>query len=155
MSQVLQCTQFEGFRLMCLPLAASRRPPSRTRWPGRSSGRTAEFLHAAGVADVGVVDDQVRGLVFLVLGAGVIEVGELVEGQLAVAFGGTEQMRFGAAVGGQVGELASWLVPGVSRDSVAQAASAGDLLQAGVEHARATSRARIPDGSCALSTVPA
>src|SRR6516225_4801980 len=42
--------------------------------------RTAVFLRAAGVADVGVGDDQVRRLVFLVLGAGVVEVGELVEG---------------------------------------------------------------------------
>ena len=47
--------------------------------------RAAEFFHAARVADVGVVNDQVRGLVFFVLRAGVVEVGELVEGQLAVA----------------------------------------------------------------------
>src|ERR1022692_3213021 len=51
---------------------------------------TAEFLHAARVANTRVVDNQVRGLVFFVLGAGVVEVGELVEGKFAVALGGAE-----------------------------------------------------------------
>src|SRR6266404_5037532 len=36
--------------------------------------RVAEFFYAARIADVGVVNDQVRGLVLFVLGAGVIEV---------------------------------------------------------------------------------
>ena len=57
------------------------------------------------------------GLVLFVLGAGVIEIGELVEGELAVAFGGAEQVGFGAAVGGQFGELVHVLVAGVRRDS--------------------------------------
>lgn len=34
---------------------------------------------AARVADVGVVNDQMNGLIFFVLGAGMIDVGELVE----------------------------------------------------------------------------
>ena len=41
-----------------------------------------------------------RRLIFFVFGAGVVEVGELVDGELAVAFGRPEQVRFGAAVGG-------------------------------------------------------
>ena len=47
----------------------------------------AVFLHAARVADVGVVNHQVRGLIFFVAGAGVVEVGQLVEGQFFVALG--------------------------------------------------------------------
>ena len=79
--------------------------------------RVAEFFHAARVADIGVVNDQVRGLVFFVLGAGVVEVGELVEGQLAIAFRRTEQVGFVAAVRGQFGELLQPLVSQRSRDS--------------------------------------
>src|ERR1700722_3451004 len=48
----------------------------------------AEFFHAARVANICVVNDQVRGLVFFVLGARVVEVGELIESKLAVTFGG-------------------------------------------------------------------
>src|SRR5215467_10787625 len=47
----------------------------------------AELGHATGVADVGIGDDQVRRLVFLVFGAGVVKIGQLVKGLLAVAFG--------------------------------------------------------------------
>ena len=42
--------------------------------------RAAEFFYAARVANVGVVNDQVRGLVLFMLGAGMIEIGELVKG---------------------------------------------------------------------------
>jgi len=42
-----------------------------------------------------------RWLVFFVLGAGVVEVGELVEGKLAVTFGIAEEMLFRAAVDGE------------------------------------------------------
>ena len=44
----------------------------------------AELDGAAVVADVGVVDQQVRRLVFLVLGRRVKDVGEPVEGELAI-----------------------------------------------------------------------
>ncbi len=54
----------------------------------------AEFFHAFRVADVGVVDDQVRRLVFFMLRAGVVEVGEFVEREFAVALGGAQHMRF-------------------------------------------------------------
>ncbi len=52
--------------------------------------RVAIFFHAAGVANICVVNDQVRGLILFVLGAGVVEVGEFVESKFAVAFGGAE-----------------------------------------------------------------
>ena len=58
-----------------------------------------------------------RRLIFFVLGAGVIEVGEFVESKFAVAFGRAEQMRFRAAIGGQVGELLHVLVARHARDS--------------------------------------
>src|SRR5271165_6819816 len=48
--------------------------------------RIAEFLHATLIANVRVTDDQVPRLIFLMLRAGVIDVGELVESELTVAF---------------------------------------------------------------------
>src|ERR1700682_61604 len=42
--------------------------------------RAAELFHAPVVTDVGVLNQQMRGLIFFVLGAGMIEVGEFVEG---------------------------------------------------------------------------
>src|SRR5437588_1458510 len=47
--------------------------------------RAAELFYAALIANVGVVDDQMRGLIFFMLRAGIIKVGELVEGELAIA----------------------------------------------------------------------
>ena len=67
----------------------------------------AELLHATLIADVGVVNDQMRRLVFLVLRARVIDVGELVEGQLAVAFGRADDVRFRAAIRRQAGSAAA------------------------------------------------
>src|SRR5271165_741928 len=57
----------------------------------------AEFFHAARVADIGIVDNQMRGLVFFVLGARVVEVSEFVEGEFAVPFCGPEQVSFGSS----------------------------------------------------------
>ena len=48
----------------------------------------AELFHATRVADVGVVNDEMRGLVFFMFRAGVIEICELVESELAVALAG-------------------------------------------------------------------
>ena len=136
MSQVLQCTQFDGFRLMRLPFGCVGVVDHLVDI-GRAEilARIAEFFYAARVADVGIVNDQVRRLVFFVLGAGVVEVGELVEGQLAIAFGGAEQIGFIAAIRGQFAELLHVLVARSRGIAVAQAAAAGDLLQAGVDHA--------------------
>src|ERR1700738_5079294 len=75
-----------------------------------------------------------RRLIFFVLRARVIKVSELVERQLAIAFGRAEQASFLAAVGRQVTQLFHARVSGSSRIAVAQAASAGELLDAGVEH---------------------
>src|SRR5664279_1218921 len=58
----------------------------------------AVLFHAALVADVGVVDHEVRRLVFFMLRAGVIHVGQLVEGELAVALGGADNARLRSAV---------------------------------------------------------
>ena len=63
------------------------------------------------------MNDQVRRLVLFVLRAGVVEVGQLVEGQLAVAFGGAEQMGFVAAVGGQFSKFLQMLDIPQLRDS--------------------------------------
>ena len=62
--------------------------------------RVAVFCYAARVADVRIVNDQMRRLIFFVLRSRVIKVGELIESKLAVAFRWAEQMRFVAAVGG-------------------------------------------------------
>jgi hypothetical protein len=50
----------------------------------------AELFYATGIADVGVVNKKVGGLIVFVFCAGMIEVGEFVEGELAIAFGGTD-----------------------------------------------------------------
>src|SRR5208282_691024 len=73
----------------------------------------AEILAGAGklfqatiVADVSVFNQQMSGLIVFVLRAGMVEVGELVEGELTIAFGGAEQVGLGASVGRQFGD---WL----------------------------------------------
>ena len=70
----------------------------------------AEFFYAARVADVGVVNDQVSRLVFFVLGAGVIEVGKLVECKFAITFCGTNKMSLVAAIRGKLRELLHVLI---------------------------------------------
>ena len=106
MSQVLQCTQFDGFRLMRLPLGW-RRVVDHFVDVRRAEilAGAAEFLHAARVADIRVVNDQMRGLIFFVLRPGVVEIGEFVECQLAVALGRANQMLLGAAVEGKEASL--------------------------------------------------
>ena len=70
MSQALQCTQLEGFRLMRLPFGrgAVVQHLVDIRRTKILAG-TAVFHDATLVANVGVVNDQVRGLIFFVLGA--------------------------------------------------------------------------------------
>src|SRR5580704_13621233 len=97
--------------------------------------RAAEFFYAARVADVSIVNDEMGWLVLFVLGAGVVEVGELVEGQLAVASDRTDEAGFVAAICGQLGESLQVLVSRGRGIAVAQTAAAGELLQAGVDHA--------------------
>lgn len=93
-----------------------------------------EFLDATRITDVGVMNDQVRRLIFFMLGAGVIEVGELVEGELAIAFRRAKQMRFRAAVGSQVRQFFKSFGPGTVGGTATQATSTGELLNPGVQH---------------------
>src|ERR1700730_2085595 len=69
------------------------------------------------------------------LGTGVVEVSQLVESQLAIAFSRTGQASFVAAIRGQFGELCHVLVSRSRGIAVAQTAAACELLQAGVDHA--------------------
>ncbi len=64
-----------------------------------------------------------------------IKISQFVESQLAVAFDRAEQMRFSAAIGGQLGKLLHVLWPAVVGVAGTQAAPASKLLNAGVEHA--------------------
>src|SRR5581483_5955835 len=98
--------------------------------------RAAEFSNAALLTDVGVVDDEMRRLIFLVLGAGVIEVSQFVEGQLAVTFKWTEKVGLIAAVGGQFRQFLHALITRYGGIARVHAASAGHLLDCGVEQAR-------------------
>ena len=96
----------------------------------------AEFFHASFIADVGIVDDQVCGLVFFMLGAGVIEVGELVEGELAIALRRTDQVGFRAAIGGKSSQQASSsLWPGCEGTRLRRPPPK-NCLKAGIKHAR-------------------
>ena len=69
--------------------------------------RIAELGDAAFVADRSVVNDQVCGLVFFVLRARVIQIGQLIEGEFAIAFGGADDLRLRTAVGCEGGRDAS------------------------------------------------
>src|SRR5438105_12911171 len=95
--------------------------------------RASVLLHAALFANVGVVNDEVGRLIFFMLGARVVKISELVEGEFAVALGRSKQMSFIAAIRRQLGKLLHALVTGHSGIAIVQAASAGDLLNAGVE----------------------
>src|SRR5207249_1026802 len=96
--------------------------------------RAAKFFNAALIANVSVLNDQVCGLIFFMLRTRVIKIGELVEGELAVAFGVAEQMSFVAAVSGEHRQLLHTLISGSRRIPVAHSASASELLQASVQH---------------------
>ena len=70
---------------------------------------------------------QMAGLIFFVARAGVIDVGEAIEGEFAVAF---EALGRGMAI-----DLVIVLVAGFGAHGIDEAATAGDELQAGVEEA--------------------
>ena len=70
---------------------------------------------------------QMAGLIFFVARAGVIDVGEAIEGEFAVAF---ETLGRGMAI-----DLVIVLVAGFDAHRIDEAATAGDELQAGVEEA--------------------
>src|ERR1700678_151366 len=94
----------------------------------------AELLYATIITNIGVVNQQMRRVILFVLGTGVIEIGEFVEGQFAVALGRAEQTRFWASVGGQIGKWLQFLVPRVRGYAVAES-TIEKFLQDGVDHA--------------------
>src|SRR5882724_1163257 len=116
MSQVLQWTQL-------LALICSRLPPAAALLRDHLvDGRGAEMpagvvvlLAAAGLADRSVGDMQMRRLVLLVLGAGVEDVGHLVEGQRAVVARRLVRRRMRAEL---LGEPAHPLMPRLARQRV-------------------------------------
>ena len=61
----------------------------------------AVLSDAAGVADVSVVNHEMRWLIFLMFGAGVIKVRKLVESYAAIAFGRAKQVLARSAIRGQ------------------------------------------------------
>ena len=82
------------------------------------------------------MNDKVRRLIFFMLGARMIKVGELIESKLAIAFRRAEQMSFVAAVRGQLGKLLHVLMAGRAKVSIAQPPAACELLNSSVEQTR-------------------
>ena len=72
----------------------------------------AEFFYAALVADIRVVNDEVRGLIFFMLRARVVEIGQFVESEFAVALCRPKDVGFRAAIRRQLGQLLHVLIPG-------------------------------------------
>lgn len=60
--------------------------------------RIAELFRASRTADIGVVDDEMRRLIFFVLRTGVIEIGKFIEGEFSIAAGGAENRFASIAV---------------------------------------------------------
>jgi hypothetical protein len=95
--------------------------------------RAPEFLYAACIANVSVLNEQVSRLVIFVLRPRMIEVGEFVESEFAVAFGWTDQVGLCTSIGVQIGEMLQVFVAGVGRHAIAEA-SVEEFLENGVEH---------------------
>src|ERR1700688_3013052 len=74
-------------------------------------------------------------LIFLMLGAGMIEVGEFVERELAVASCRAKHVCFRASIGGEIGERLQVFVPRMRWHAIAWTA-AENFLECGVEHSR-------------------
>jgi len=81
--------QLESIRLIRLP-SSEKRAIDRFVNVGHAEvqSRAAELVEAGQFANVGVPDDQMRGLIFFVTGSVVVLVGELIERELAVYLGG-------------------------------------------------------------------
>ena len=93
---------------------------------------TSELLRTTLLADPGVGNPQVRGLVLLVSGSGKIDVGELVEGGLPVCLQRARGNRAGAMVGGNGLHP---LVAGPTAQRVFPAPPAGHHLEPRMEQA--------------------
>src|SRR5215472_2327273 len=96
--------------------------------------RIAVLMHTSFIADVDVVNDQVRRLVLFVLRRGVIDVGQLVEGELPVALCRTNNVRRGAAISRKIRQILHPLVTCMVAVVSAQPAAAANLLNPGVKH---------------------
>ena len=94
----------------------------------------AKFPDATLIADVGVVNHQVRRLIFFMLCTGVIQVGQFVERKFAVALSGTDDVRLRAAVGRKTCKVTQTSMTGMVHISLVQAPSAGELLDARMKH---------------------
>ena len=90
MSQVLQCTQFDALICSRLRAVAGVDHLVDVRRTEARAG-IAVLLAAARAADVGVVDDEVRRLIFGVPRAGVVDVGQPVERQLPIDLRGVDR----------------------------------------------------------------
>src|SRR5690349_35914 len=76
-----------------------------------------------------------RRLVLFVLRARVIEVGQLVERELAIAFRVSDQISFRTAVSRQILQLLHSRIAGCRLIAISDAASSSNLLKTGVNHA--------------------
>src|SRR5581483_10026556 len=93
-----------------------------------------KFADTARLADIRIVNNQMRGLIFFVLGAGVIKVSQLVEGKFPIASCRPEQMCFRSAIGWKLREFFHSRVTGSPQVTAAHAAAAGELLNSSMEH---------------------
>ena len=103
----------------------------------------AVFLDTFCGADIGVGDVEMAGLVFFVARAGVVDVGQAIESEFAVAF---EAFGGGAAV-----DFFVVLVASVDVHGIDQAAAAGDLLEAVEEEAAEAGRVGRIGENCGLA----
>jgi hypothetical protein len=167
MSQVLQCTQFCA--LICRRgLPPLRRARSRTRRPGSSAARARRRARGwCAIGTAGVLQLQVAGLVFLVVGVGEEDRGQPVEGEHAVglrvgdllAFGGRLQLRWSAVlcrVHGALPRNSTWSMPNRSEPVHRPFAIQGLKLRvACAVRRRARRRGRLPGRLSASLARPA
>ena len=90
-----------------------------------------EFAHAAVPANIRIGDDQVAGLVFIVARAGMIYVGEAIEGELAI----TLEARGLIDERPRAMKLFVFGVAGLRVQRVRDSAPAGYELQSGIDEA--------------------
>src|SRR5438046_504594 len=75
--------------------------------------RIAVLDSTACVADVSVMDDEVHRLIVIVLSARMIDIGELIEGELAITLDGAEHVLASVATGRKNIDLLKALVTGM------------------------------------------
>ena len=90
--------------------------------------RAAEFFDAACIANVCVVNYQMRWLILFMLGPRVIKIGELIERELAIAFDRAQQMSFSSAIGRQIRKLTHLFVSRLRRIAITHSTPACNHL---------------------------